>query len=70
MYKQINNIVKVLEEDGYKKNIPKSVFCKKLMVLYGMKKGTAITWLNNFLTVGYVSIDDKDNINFVKSEFK
>ena len=65
MYKQIDNIKKELEEDGFKKDISKGDFCRKLMVMYGMKKKTSINWCNNFLDVGFISISD-DKINFVE----
>jgi len=64
MYKQIDNIKNELEADGYKKDIPKDVFCKKMMVLYGMKKKTSINWFENFLTVDFISISNDGKICF------
>lgn len=71
MYKQIVNIKEELETDGFKRDIPKAVFCKKLMIMFGMKKQTSGAWFDNFETVDYITTNNIDNtINFNESEFK
>lgn len=66
MYKQIGKIRESLKDKGYEKNIPDEVFCKELMLMFGMKQKTATAWLHTFETVSLIKIDYADNtVNFV-----
>lgn len=61
MYKQIDKIKQELGTRGYDGNIPYDIFGKTIMVMFGMKRQTAITWIKNFDTVGLIKINNIDN---------
>lgn len=64
MYKQMGKIKEALEEKGYSKDIPISIFGNELMLHFGMKKNTAIKWIKTFESVKLISIDDR-KVNFL-----
>ena len=64
MYKQIGKIRESLNEKGHKKDIPIDVFCRELMLVFGMRKKTAIEWMHTFSDVDLIKIEN-DIIIFV-----
>lgn len=64
MYNQIDNIRQNLKKQGYMKNIPEDIFCRSLMILFGMKKKTAMNWIYNFKAVGFIDYKE-DKVNFI-----
>ena len=66
MYKQIGKIRESLKGKSYEKDIPTEIFCKELMLMFGMRQKKAIEWMHTFETVNLIKIDDiKDVVNFV-----
>lgn len=66
MYKQIDKIKETLLNQGYKKDIPIDKFGSVMMILFGMKKNTAIKWLRTFESLNLIKIDDR-KVNFIDS---
>ena len=64
MYKQIGKIRESLEDKGYEKNISLEIFCRELMLIFGMRKKKAIEWLHTFEDVGLIKVED-DTIVFL-----
>lgn len=58
MYKQIGKIRESLKNKGYEKNIPLDIFCRELMLIFGMRKKKAIEWSHTFEDVQLVKIED------------
>ena len=58
MYKQIGKIRESLKEKGYEKNIPSDVFCRELMLTFGMRKKKAIEWAHTFEDVQLIKVED------------
>ena len=66
MYKQIPMIKETLKEQGHKKDIPIHELGNVLMILYGMKKTTAIKWIYTFEKLDLLTV--KDNLINFKEE--
>lgn len=64
MYKQIGKIRESLEGKGYIKDVPLEMFCRELMLIFGMRKKTAIEWANTFEDVKLININN-NKVNFV-----
>ena len=64
MYKQIGKIRESLENKGYKKDVPLEIFCRELMLIFGMRKNTAIKWSCTFEDVELIKISN-NMVNFV-----
>jgi len=59
IYKQMNHFKNDLEKKrGNLKNLTKNEFGKALMLYFGMRKKTAVEWIDNFVEVGIISIDN------------
>lgn len=66
MYKQISKIRESLEDKEYKKDIPLEIFGRELMLMFGMRKKTAIEWTQTFEDVNLIKINnDTNTVNFV-----
>jgi len=64
MYKQIGKIRESLDTKGYSKDIPTEIFCKELMLIFGMRRKTAIEWTDTFEDVNLISVK-MEKVNFV-----
>ena len=64
MYKQIGKIRESLKDKEYEKNIPLDIFCRELMLVFGMRKKKAVEWSHTFEDVGLIKIED-DTVNFL-----
>ena len=65
IYNQIPKVKEYLKNIGYTNNIPKEDFSIALMLIFGMRKKTAIEWIDNFENANLIIIDYMNNtINF------
>ena len=64
MYKQISKIRESLKNKSYEKDIPTEIFCKELMLVFGMRKQKAVEWTNTFTEVNLIRVED-GKVNFV-----
>lgn len=58
MYKQIGKVRESLINKGYKKDIPLEIFCRELMLMFGMRKKKAIEWTNTFEDVNLIKVEN------------
>ena len=58
MYKQVGKIQTILEEKGFKKDIPIEQFIKSIMIFFGMKRRKAVEWPKTFQDVDLIVIND------------
>lgn len=58
IYKEMPKIKEYLKKAGYNDGdkIPVEVFGSSLMFIFGMKKETAVKWINEFETIKIISL--------------
>ena len=54
-----------LLDAGHKKDIPIDVFRREFMIISGYKRETTIQWINDFVFLNLISIDEDGKVNFI-----
>lgn len=65
MYKQISKIRESLQEKGFVAKIPREIFGRELMLMFGMKKQTALKWIQTFSDVNLIKENENNTIDFI-----